>query len=800
MTKTKNVLIAFLLTLLIPQVMASEPLPPDEAFKFDAAVEGNTIRATWTIADDYYMYREKFHFESATPGVELGTFQIPKGKLKHGIKPDGTEGEVETYMHSVSITVPILKSPAGDIRLIAHGQGCAEKLGICYPPQKREATLSVAAISSAGALGSINELSSQLGLNNAANANMPLPAEQAFQYSAIVEGDVLIATWTIAPDYYMYKDKFAFEPSTPGVHFGKPVIPKGKWKHGIKPDGTEGEVETFMEHVTIEVPIIATQAGIQEFKYVAHGQGCAESLGICYPPIKAKQTAAAEQPLPVSAQPPPAPDTASPDTKPETKQPGVKKTTGDQYAADLTTQERFAKRLEALFADGNLILLLPALLAFGLLLAFTACMYPMIPIVSSIIVGQGEKITASRGFLLSLIYVLAVAVTFGIVGAIMGFLGEKIGIQRWLQEPAVLYSFALLFIVLSLSMFGFYNIQVPSFIQSKLTEISGKQKGGTLVGVAVMGVFSALVIGPCGGPILLAVMAGSAASNSILFGFLYMFLLGLGMGLPLLVVGAGGGSLLPKAGTWMDTVKAVAGVILIVVALYFVSGIMNSTLYMLIWSALLIVCAVYMGAFSNLPDPVSGWRKLWKGLGLVLFAYGVIVMLGGLSGARNVTDPLHGSKLLSGSTHNVATARYAPGTEPAYVSFAKGKPSVIKGGLTFIKIKTVEDVRREIDAANKAGHTVMLDFYADWCVYCIQFDDYVFSNPDVQQTLSNTVLLQADITANDDEDNRLTKTLDVPLPPAILFFRLDGKENRDARVTGIMDADKFAARVKRALN
>ena len=295
-------------------------------------------------------------------------------------------------------------------------------------------------------------------------------------------------------------------------------------------------------------------------------------------------------------------------------------------------------------------------------------------------------------------------------------------------------------------------------------------------------------------------MAGAAASNSLLLGFLYMSLLGLGMGLPLLVVGAGGGSLLPRAGTWMDIVKAVAGVILLIVALYFVSGIMNTTLYMLIWATLLIVSAIYMGAFTSLPEGVSGWRKLWKGLGLVLFVYGVIVMLGGVTGARNVTDPLHGSKLLSaGGQGSVATSARS-GPAPAYVTFSQGKKTVVKGGLTFIKIKTVEDVSREVAAANKAGHTVMLDFYADWCVYCVKFDDYVFSAPIVQQALANTVLLQADITANDDEDTRLTKTLDVPLPPAILFFGLDGQEIRSVRITGFTEAEKFAARVKRAFN
>jgi thiol:disulfide interchange protein DsbD len=367
-----------------------------------------------------------------------------------------------------------------------------------------------------------------------------------------------------------------------------------------------------------------------------------------------------------------------------------------------------------------------------------------------------------------------------------------------MQKPWVLVLFAGLFVLLSLSMFGFYNIQMPSAIQSRLNEISNRQKGGSLIGVSIMGVLSALIIGPCGGPILLATIAGAAASNSAVLGFLYMFILAIGMGLPLLLVGAGGGKLLPRAGTWMDTVKGVAGVILLAVAIVFLERVLSSIVFMSLWAMLFIVSATYMGAFEPIKEGSSGWLKLFKGLGLVLFVYGIIVLVGGLTGARNFNDPLHGSSLIASKAPMMLGTTAGP--KPAYVEFAQGKKSVVKGGLTFIKVKTVADFERELQAANQAGKTVMLDFYADWCTYCKQFDDYVFSDAKVQQALSNTVLLQADITHQDKADKAVLKRVDVITAPAILFYNTAGQEIRKQRVLGLLTADEFLARVNNAFN
>jgi thiol:disulfide interchange protein DsbD len=280
--------------------------------------------------------------------------------------------------------------------------------------------------------------------------------------------------------------------------------------------------------------------------------------------------------------------------------------------------------------------------------------------------------------------------------------------------------------------------------------------------------------------VVIGALAVAAKEGNILLGFIAMFVLGNGLGLPLLIVGTTGGKFMPKAGTWMDIVKAVAGVILLSIAILFLERVsfIPVKLLMLMWATLLIVSGIYMGALEQLQKEASGWMRLWKGLGIVFILYGVIVMLGGLTGARNVTDPFHGSSLISGGGGAVAAQQE----------------------LHFKRIKTKADLQKELAAAGATGKYVMLDFYADWCTYCKQFEDYVFSNPQVQAQLKDFVLLQADITANDDQDRALNKYTGVQAPPAILFFDKNGKEVREYRIVGEMDAKTFLTRVRQVLN
>ncbi len=770
------------LVLLSPALLLAEeePLPPAQAFPMTAkAKDANTLITEWSIADAYYLYHNKFTFRTDTDGIQLGTPIIPAGK----VKKDPYFGDVETLRGKITIEIPITRSQAdiGSMNLISRSQGCAD-MGLCYPPfeQSAQIQLIAAAAKPAAAVADPLQAISELGNNMGLEEEEFLEPDKAFALSTKnAEPQTLMANWRIAKGYYMYRDKFKFnlKNAPAGVSLGKVVLPEGETKH----DEYFGDIKVFHDDVTAPIPVIGDLKG-QKVQVELVYQGCADA-GLCYPPIfkTVDYDPAGDSSVSVSA-----------------AAPSVTAAAAASASASSTDTLSDDEKLVRLFKGESLWTVLTSLLGFGLLLAFTACMYPMIPIVSSIIVGQGEKITAMKGFMLSLVYVLAMAVTFGVIGAIFGFTGEASNIAAQMQKPWVLILFAALFVLLSLSMFGFYNIQMPSAIQSRLNEISNRQKGGSLIGVSIMGVLSALIIGPCGGPILLATIAGAAASNSAALGFLYMFVLAIGMGLPLLVVGAGGGQLLPRAGTWMNTVKAVAGVILLAVAIVFLERVLNSVVFMTLWAMLFIISATYMGAFESIKEGSSGWMKLFKGLGLVLFVYGVIVLLGGLTGARNFNDPLHGSSLITGQAPAMLSSSSGP--KPAYVTFAQGKKSVVKGGLTFIKVKTVADFERELQAANQAGKTVMLDFYADWCTYCKQFDDYVFSDAKVQQALSDTVLLQADITLQDQQDKEVLKRVDVITAPAILFFNTAGKEIRKQRVLGLMKADAFLARVNQSFN
>ncbi|HEC28945.1 MAG TPA: protein-disulfide reductase DsbD [Gammaproteobacteria bacterium] len=762
----------FALLLLLPGTLLAEeePLLPAQAFPVTAkAKDANTLLVEWNVVKDYYLYHDKFSFRTDTKGVELGTPVIPAGK----IKKDPYFGEVETHRGKLVIKVPYTVSgQVTGMKLITRSQGCAD-LGICYPPYEQTIKIKLPAVSArANPLQAITDLGKNMGLEE----EQFLEPDKAFILSTRTgNNQTLVAHWIIADTYYMYRDKmrFSLKNAPEGISLGKVILPDGETKH----DEYFGDIKVFHKEVTAQIPVIGNLKGKPvEIELVY--QGCAEA-GLCYPPIFKK----------VSFDP-----TATSSTI-TTSSPVAPVAVATRDDDDHLSEE---EKLVHLFRDGNLLVIVSSLLGFGLLLAFTACMYPMIPIVSSIIVGHGHKVTATKGFMLSLVYIEAMALTFGVIGAIFGYTGEASNITAQMQKPWVLAGFSGLFVLLALSMFGFYNIQIPSVLQSKLNEISNKQKGGSLIGVAVMGVLSALIVGPCGGPVLIATIAGAAASHDPGLGFLYMFALANGMGAPLLVVGAGGGKLLPHAGTWMDNVKGAAGIILLAVAIVFLERILDSVVFMSLWAILFMVTAVYMGAFEQIKEGASGWRKLFKGLGLVLFVYGILVLLGGLTGARNFDDPLHGSKLMGGGTTVIQSA--GNGSQAAYVRFAKGKKSVVKGGLTFIKIKTVADFKRELKAANAMGNTVMLDFYADWCTYCKQFDDYVFSEPKVQRALSNTVLLQADITLQDDEDKAVLKHVNVITAPAILFYNTKGQEARKQRVLGLIKADEFLRRVNRSFN
>ena len=614
-------------------------------------------------------------------------------------------------------------------------------------------------VSAAGGVAGINELSDDLGLAN--NEDEILEPDVAFKLTTDVkDANNVVANWQIADKHYLYRNKFKFKIlEGEGIQLGNVTLPAGETKN----DEFFGKIQVFHNATEAVVPLTRTSTEATSVKIQFTYQGCAEETGICYPPIRKKVSFN----LPAGGVISSANNTAA-----------VVANTANSITSKSAFVSEQDKSLQVL-KTGDLIEILVYFFLGGLALAFTACMYPMIPILSSIIVGHGEKINRTTAFTISMAYVQSMAVTFGLLGAAVALFAGGVNLQAYFQSPWILIPFSMLFVGLAFSMFGFYAIQMPASVQSWLSNFSNKQEGGSLHGAIFMGAASALIIGPCAGPVIIGALAYVATESDPVIGFLAMFILGNGLGLPLLAVGTLGGHVLPKAGTWMDTVKAGAGAVLLAIAILFLERIsfISSTLIMMLWATYFVVAGVYLGAFDAIKEGASGWFKLWKGLGVVFIVYGVIVMLGGVTGARNFNDPLHGSSLTMGGGTSVDAKKH----------------------LKFKRIKTDQDLKNEVAAAKAAGKYIMLDFYADWCTYCKQFEDYVFTNKEVHTLLKDFILLQADVTANDAGDQALNKFTGVQAPPAILFFSKDGKEIRNYRIVGNMDAETFIKHVKQII-
>jgi thiol:disulfide interchange protein DsbD len=736
-----------------------ELLEPEQAFAFSATVlDDSTLQANWKIAAGYYMYRDRLRFSSETPGIELGEPSLPAGVIKN----DEFFGKIATFRNQLTATIPVSRTanaPA-TIQLKAVSQGCAD-IGVCYPPQTQFAQLEMPAAPAATTgnnqttIQALNILSDNLGLD--AGDDEFLDPDIAFQADIIEESPTsLLVRWIIAEGYYLYRDKLSIQISgAEGVTAGPIEIPAGEVKH----DEFFGDVAVFHNEAQARVPLIRTTGNVADISVQLGYQGCAEA-GICYPPIK-KQLAvrlAAYDPGKLQAA--------------TIVQPVAATTDRAGTSLSSTSQDDFAQVLQ----DSSLWWAILFFFGAGVLLAFTACVYPMIPILSSIIVGQGQTVTTGKAFLLSLLYVEAVAVTYAVIGVVSAQLGA--GVQAFFQNPWILAGFALVFVALALSMFGFFNLQLPASVQSKFSETSHRMKGGTLLGVAVMGVLSALIVGPCAGPVLIGALIYTSQSGDYLTGALAMFALGNGMGAPLLVIGASGGKLLPRAGGWMDTVKAVFGVILLGVAIVMLERILPGPVTLIMWALLLIVPAIYMRALDALPDGISGWYRLWKGLGIAMLIYGVILIIGATTGARDPLNPLR----------NINTAVTVTGSGE-YTS----------QHLKFERIKSIDDFNAAVQKSMAAGKPVMLDFYADWCTYCIQMEEHTFPDPRVQQELANVTLLQADVTDNDATDIALLNHFKLFAPPAILFFGTDGQERQESRLVGFLDTDEFLQHVQKAI-
>ena len=572
-----------------------------------------------------------------------------------------------------------------------------------------------------------------------------LDPDTAFVAGAYAVSDEdLRVRFDIAPGYYLYRERFAFAPAPgEGFRLDPPRFPPGEAKH----DEYFGAVEVYYREVEVALALRSDGAPLREGRLDVTYQGCADA-GLCYPPIT--RTLAFDL------------DYAAPGAGA-----GAAFSRGEGAAEGfLSRQDRVARSLAA----GSLPVVMAQFAFFGLLLAFTPCVLPMVPILSAIVLGQRKKEAGTpRAFALSLVYVLAMALTYSGAGVLAGLSGA--GLQAFFQHPAVIVSFSGLFVLLALSMFGFYRLQMPASWQSRLADASGRQRGGTWLGVAAMGALSALIVGPCVAPPLAGALIYIAQTGDARLGGLALFSLALGMGVPLLVAGTSAGRLAPKAGPWMKVVERVFGVLLIGVAIYLLERVVPPWTALLMWAALLIVCAVYLGAFDRIDVAAAGWRRLWKGTGLAMLVYGVLLMVGAASGGGDLLHPLRG--LGAG-----------PGAQAP---------------MAFKPVKGLDGLNAELERAAAVGSSVMLDFYADWCVSCKEMERYTFPDPAVGRALAGTVLLKADVTANDEQDRALLARFGLFGPPAILFFGADGRERSRFRVIGFVEAEGFREVVERAL-
>jgi thiol:disulfide interchange protein DsbD len=428
-------------------------------------------------------------------------------------------------------------------------------------------------------------------------------------------------------------------------------------------------------------------------------------------------------------------------------------------------QDRFA----AMISGSSLLLTLGAFFVAGLALALTPCVFPMIPILSSIIAGQGHRTTAMHGFMLSLVYVLAVAVTYTIAGVIAGLFGENL--QAAFQNAWIIGLFSFVFVLLSLSMFGFYELQLPNALQSRLNNLSNGQKGGTVLGVAVMGFLSALIVGPCMAAPLAGALIYIGQTGDPLLGGAALFSLSMGMGVPLLIVGASAGKLLPKAGAWMESVKAGFGVMLLLLAVWMLDRVIDDSIALLLYAIILLVAAVYMKALDRLQDEARGWRVFWKGIGVVLLIYGALLFVGGMTGGTSLLQPLK----------NIAAAG----------------PAQAATEMRFVTVTNKTQLDQLLAEAKAQNQPVMLDFYADWCVACVELDYFTFSDAGVQQALSGFSRIKVDVTANDDAAKELSRDYSVIGPPALIFYDRTGELQANMTLIGVIEPDVFINHIAR---
>jgi thiol:disulfide interchange protein DsbD len=753
-------------------VSEADLLPVDDAFALTASAPSrDRIELHWRIAHGYYLYRHRIAVQPVDSTFKSNPLQLPRGAKHH----DEFFGEVETYRQQlVAVQTGAAATGVDAVTLKVKYQGCAD-VGVCYPPQTRTLTVALpaAAVDADAGFAALGR-----GLAGAGRAPLlgavagePLPPEQAFAFEAIVgDGNTLLLRFTPAKGYYLYRDKTSFKlGGASGIAPGTP-----RWPPGVAHrDEHFGNVVVYFDQVDVPLPLRRTRADAADIQLTATFQGCQDG-GICYPLM----TRSVELALPAATIVPATPvGAASAETQGApaaiaATASSVPPSNGTELAAEAAPTRATAtakgslaedSRLAAALAGNSRWLTLLGFFGAGLLLAFTPCVLPMIPILSGLIAGQGTRLGTRRALLLSLVYVVANALVFTVAGVVAGLVGANL--QAAFQTPWIIVAFALLFVALALSSFGLYELQLPAALRSRLGALSDHQRGGSLAGVAAMGALSALIVGPCVAPPLAAAVLYISQSHDPVFGGAALFLLAMGMGAPLLAFGAAAGRGMPTSGPWMTAAQRVFGFVFLALAVWMLSRILPAVATLALFGLLALGAAAW-ALSARTASPRT--RLAARFAGLLLAVVGAAELLGALGGGRDPLQPLAG----------VFGARPSP-------------------ALVFRTIKSSADLDRELQAAQAAGKPLLFDFYADWCVSCKEMEKYTFTDPAVQAALAGVVLLKADVTANDAVDQVLMQRFGIIGPPATLFFH-DGAERRELRLVGYEKVAPFLERVRRS--
>ncbi len=570
-----------------------------------------------------------------------------------------------------------------------------------------------------------------------------LTPDEAFKLNLTrLDAENIQANFTIAPGHYLYRERVKFsvehtaELKASDAQIVAITLPSGE----IKQDANFGKQEVYHHDFKANIKI---SQGVSTIAIAASYQGCSEK-GLCYAPIKKTISVALSKAKPSA---------------------NITTSNSNNATDDDTT---------VLLKTGNIWLIIFGFFGAGLLLSLTPCVLPMIPILSSIIVGsqsQGVHQTKLYSFALSVSYVLGMALSYTLAGVAAGLSGNLL--SQSLQNVWVLGASALVFVLLAFSMFGFYELQLPSALETKLIKTSNSFKGGKFLGVFIMGALSALIVSPCVAAPLAGALIYISQSQNVLLGGVALFALSLGMGVPLLLIGASAGKLLPKTGNWMNAVRHFFGVLMLAMAVWLISPVIPTGVQLVLWATLLIVTAVFLNALDNLPAHANGFAKFWKGIAVILLIFGVTLLIGALSGAKSALQPFNGITSSLAANNNSAN------------------PLQNVSSLAFTRIKNISELNRKLAETN--GKPVMLDFYADWCVACKELEQLTFSDNKIQQLLANTTLLQVDVTANTDEDKALLKRFVLFGPPGIVFFDGQGKLISSVKTIGFQNVERFTA-------